>query len=325
MEETMQSKPDQNNDSWGMVLSQRSWQQAKDWLTWTNLNQREKWEKAGLVIWDADVQQVTRLSGGQSLGLLESLRNSTEWRQQGCVVGEPAWRISLDDSESTGESVLVNEIALSPDRSQALYDYLVREEEALLQMQAKEEEKEALILARLYDIILSFGEKHTVNDENLSWAENKRTMRSLWESRELPEQLTRKENKILAEVLEDVWAELEQADKKRQERGIQIRKNLLSHQFFWKRIESLWLCLRANERLHILQLLQDVDWDQETMDEIKQLIENAQFFDIMAKERGAAPNPEKLTSEELDLLLDLPDDALWNELLDLYKQSHRQA
>ena len=75
----MQSKPDQI-ESWGMVLNQRPWRQAEDWPSWANFKQREKWGKAGLIIWDAGVQQVARLSGGQSLSLLESLHNSIERR-----------------------------------------------------------------------------------------------------------------------------------------------------------------------------------------------------------------------------------------------------
>jgi len=135
---------------------------CKDWQAWTNLNQRERWEKAGLIIWDADAQQITRLSDGQSLGLLECLRGSWEWRQQGRVVGTPAWRISVDDPESKGEPVLTKETLLRPDRTQVLYVFLVQEEETLLQIQAVEEEEKAHILAgRGYDIIPSLGGRYT--------------------------------------------------------------------------------------------------------------------------------------------------------------------
>jgi len=82
----------------------------------------------------------------------------------------------------------------------------------------------------------------------------------------------------------------------------------------------LWLYLKANERLHILQRLQDTDWNQSVVTEIKQIIENAQFFEPITAKTGSTQGVDKMTSDELDLIFDLDDNDLRNELLALYEQ-----
>jgi hypothetical protein len=57
------------------------------------------------------------------------------------------------------------------------------------------------------------------------------------------------------------------------------------------------------------------------MMEIRQIVENAQFFETITAKTGVTQDIDKLTGDELELLLDLDDDDLWNELLALYKQN----
>jgi hypothetical protein len=56
------------------------------------------------------------------------------------------------------------------------------------------------------------------------------------------------------------------------------------------------------------------------MTEIRQIVENAQFFETITAKIGSTEDIDKITGDELDLLLDLHDDDLWNELLALYEQ-----
>jgi hypothetical protein len=48
------------------------------------------------------------------------------------------------------------------------------------------------------------------------------------------------------------------------------------------------------------------------------MIENAQFFASLSEKTGAVEEPQKVTAEELHLIVDLPDEALWDELMELY-------
>jgi hypothetical protein len=310
------------NQSWGIHLNWQEWSTTRDWPAWANPYQREKWKERGLIIWQNEARQVTRLKGQHALSLLDHLRSASEWKEQGYVVGQPAWQLSLDNPDDKGELVLSDTINLSPQQTQVLFDFLVREEERLQQMKAAEEEVRTRALSRVYDMLFEWAErgKHTVYNETLSWEENKKIMRSRWESGNFPDKLTLTEQRLWSEVLEELRAEHERKNRKAQERARRIRKNLLSHHFFWERVKPLWPYLKANERLHILQRLQDTDWNQSIVSEIKQIIENAQFFEAITAKIGSTPDIDKMTSNELDLLFDLDDNDLRNELLALYER-----
>jgi hypothetical protein len=59
-------------------------------------------------------------------------------------------------------------------------------------------------------------------------------------------------------------------------------------------------------------------WDDRTLAEVRQIIENAQFFAGLSEKTGAVEEPQKVTGEELRLIVDLPDETLWDELMELY-------
>lgn len=235
-------------------------------------------------------------------------------------MGEPAWLLSLDKPGDKGQPTLTNKIALDPQQTAALRELLEKEEGALEKMAEEEEEDERRALHKAYDLIFEWSEqgKHTIYDESLSWEENKRVMRQRYESGELPKELTRTEDRLYGEVLTELNEEYYREEQKRQERARTMRKNLLNHHFFWERLKALWPNLRPDERLHILQLLQDKEWDERTLVEVRQIIESAQFFAGLAEKVGIAEGPYRLTLEELDLLLDIPDKSLWKEMVALY-------
>lgn len=194
----MQTGTDSQSEEWGVRLNRTAWTPAKDWPDWMNPHQREQWRKKGLNVWDQETQTVARLRGRHALAIMAQLRDSDEWEQQGCVIGEPAWRLSLDNPDDKGEPVLVDQIVLDPEQATALFDTLVQEEGVLQKMTEEEEAEEGRVLAQVYDILLRAGErgKHTVYDESLSREENKRIMRERWESEEFPEKLTGTERKL---------------------------------------------------------------------------------------------------------------------------------
>ncbi len=273
-----------SKETWGVFLNQRLWSHATEYPAWAKPGQQEKWRKQGVVLWCEATQTITHLNGRHALALLEQLHNSNEWKEQGCVVGEPAWLLPLDSPDSKGEPVLTNQMTLTSAQTAMLLDLLVGEEATLKQMALQEEENEKRILARVYSLILESADQRepTIYDENLPWHDNKRIMRERWESREWPKTLTSIESRLFEEMWREISAERQQAQLKRQERAIRIKKNLLKHRFFWDRITPLWLQLRANERLHILQMLQDVEWDHNVLLEIRQIVENAQFFEALS-------------------------------------------
>jgi hypothetical protein len=94
-----------------------------------------------------------------------------------------------------------------------------------------------------------------------------------------PRQDTETDKKLLYEIMADIDAELDQESQVKQEQAPRMKKNLLSHHFFWERVKPLWSHLKTNERFHILKLLRDTEWNQQTIAEIKQIEENAQFLE----------------------------------------------
>ena len=116
----MQTGTDSQSGEWGMRLNGSAWASAEDWPDWANPHQREKWREKGLIVWDQETQTVARLRSRHARAILSQLRDSDEWEQQGCVAGEPAWRLSLDNPDDKGEPVLANQIVLDPEQTAAL-------------------------------------------------------------------------------------------------------------------------------------------------------------------------------------------------------------
>lgn len=311
-----------NSASLGIYLNLHPGPKARDWPAWTNHRQQEKWGKEGLILWDTEAQLVTRISTQQAISLLNHWRNSTKWQEHGFTVGEPVWQLSLNNPEEKARQVLQDPLDLSPQQAQALFDYLRQHEEQLKQMAAAEEQARNHALNQVYDRLIELAErgKHTIYDETLSWEENKKRMRTRWESGDFPVHLTFTEQRLCAQVWEEIRAERECEERKKQERIRRVKSNLQLHHFFWERIKTMWPYLKAGERLHILQLLGGREWNQQVTSEIKKIVANAQFFETVAARMGTTPDVERMTRDELDLLFDLKDDALFNELIDLYRQ-----
>jgi hypothetical protein len=188
------------------------------------------------------------------------------------------------------------------------------------------QQQEQKVLAKVYRILLEDGERdrYTIYDPDLRWWENREIIRkryeedgylSLWS-----EELTFTERRMLGGIVNDEVMKAEREGKTRRDKNNRVRKNLEQHRFFWKRLKGMWEYLMPDERLHILRRLQDIERGNDTISEIKQIIENAQWFAIAEKQFDAEieQNEMRITSDELDILLELEDD-LWDELMTLYK------
>jgi hypothetical protein len=130
--------------------------------------QREKWEEQGVVIWDHEAQEITRLTATQALRILDQLRTRTDWKQQGVIVGEPATRISLDNPGEKPQKVLVNQIRLDATQVQGLLDLLQNNEEILQQMSEAEEKESRRRLSAVYDILLKCARRRDEKEQKES-------------------------------------------------------------------------------------------------------------------------------------------------------------
>lgn len=137
---------------WGARINER-WG-AKDYPSWANKHQQEKWCETGLLLWDNTTHQVTRLTASQAFSVLEHLRTHEEWKEEGANFGEPATRISLDDPEHKGEPVLLNQISLTAAQVQELFKLLQRDEMILQKMKAEEEQEISKQLYQAYRHLL---------------------------------------------------------------------------------------------------------------------------------------------------------------------------
>lgn len=164
------NRPDEG--TWDLRLNRGNWTSVQDWPMWANRHHQEKWKGHGLIIWDNEIQEVTKLSGQQAIALLNHQRRNSEWIENGLVIGEPAWRLSLDEPKRQGEPVLTDKITLSPSQAQILYDLLLLEEDTLLEMKAAEEEKETHTLARVYRLLLAAAARKKQSSPETSPAED---------------------------------------------------------------------------------------------------------------------------------------------------------
>jgi len=144
---------------WGVYLRDKVWASAKNWPDWAKPHQRDKWREKGLIVWDRETQTVARLRGRDALDILAQLRGSDEWNQDGYVVGEPVWRLSLNNPPDRGKPWLANQIVLDPEQTRALFDTLVQGESVLQKMAKEEEAEERRALRKVYDLLARAGSR----------------------------------------------------------------------------------------------------------------------------------------------------------------------
>jgi len=85
-----------NWGTWGIHINGWSNQSGTpNFPEWAKPFQKNKWQERGVVIWDEQTQQITRCQAGQMLKVLQDLKAIDAWKQDGYVVGVPAYRIVL--------------------------------------------------------------------------------------------------------------------------------------------------------------------------------------------------------------------------------------
>ena len=144
-------KPEKNA-LWGARIHKR-WG-AKDYPSWANRRQQEKWREKGLMLWDEAAPQVTRLTAVQAVSVLEHLRTHEEWKETGITLGEPATELSLNNPKQKPKAVLMDKIHLTVAQTQELFVLLQNEEMALREMKEQEEQDGQRRLNKVYRILL---------------------------------------------------------------------------------------------------------------------------------------------------------------------------
>jgi hypothetical protein len=144
----------QEEPSWGIRINRRGVYRAKDCPRWANPLQREKWGKRGIILWDYESHQVTRLSATQALKVLNYLCSNDDWKHQGVIVGESATRLSIDDPTQEPEQVLVDQMELVPTQVQELFDLLQNNESMLKELSEQEHKERGEALRQVYNTLL---------------------------------------------------------------------------------------------------------------------------------------------------------------------------
>ena len=150
--------------SWGARVNTRWRQGARDWPSWDNRAQRERWADQGLLLWDDHTEQITRLTATQALALLADLRTTDDWEQHGLEVGEPATTLFLDDPERRPEPSLINAMTLSQGQLQEVRELLERYESELQQLSDAEEQERRRTLGKVYRFLLDLASQKEKQD-----------------------------------------------------------------------------------------------------------------------------------------------------------------
>lgn len=152
--------PNSNEEkSWGLHLNTRWAHHVKSFPAWLRKSQQKSWAEKGLVVWDETAGSVTHLTGNQVLQIYQQLQSSTDWLQEGFLIGEPAYHIPLDQGKSAeGRWVLTNTTQLAAEQAQKVFDF-IRENLGEFEKIAEEEKEErSRVLAQVYSFLLRDAE-----------------------------------------------------------------------------------------------------------------------------------------------------------------------
>lgn len=169
----METRDEQGRTSWGIRVNTSRWGNPTDWPTWATSRQREKWNKQGLVLWDHRTQQITGLSADDALQLLNHLRMTEDWREQGLTIGEPATKLFPNEPDRQPEPSFLNNMNLSPDQLQEVFARLERRESDLQVLRDDETEDRKRRLSRVYTILLDLAALHERENESSATEEGK--------------------------------------------------------------------------------------------------------------------------------------------------------
>jgi hypothetical protein len=163
----MNTQDEHNETNWGARVNASTTYQAKDCPSWATRPQRDKWNDRGLILWDHETQQITRLWASQALELLDYLRANDSWREKGVEVGEPAIALSIDHPDQEPKQVLADKIQLDPDQLCELLKLLETREQTLHQMKDDDEQERSRRLWQVYALLLGLAREKRGEDTNV--------------------------------------------------------------------------------------------------------------------------------------------------------------
>jgi hypothetical protein len=160
----IEKKLEAEEKTWGIHLNETRFSQVYQCPEWAKPLEKENWQFRGVVVWDKTIPRITRLWAGQSLHLLKMFQSTDEWKTLGVDVGIPAMQIYLDNPRKKKKAeeeqhpenkwVLSDEIHLSPDRTQLLYEFISNHEKILIQIDKDDEREKGKALESAYRLLL---------------------------------------------------------------------------------------------------------------------------------------------------------------------------
>ena len=174
-----------NWGTWGIHVNVWSNQSGTpNFPEWAKPFQETNWQERGVVIWDEKTQQITRCYAEQMLKVLQDLKATDVWKQDGYAVGVLAYRIVLPSGrqkkkkepeqskskEKTSEGwVLTETINLTPDQTALLFDFLEKSVSTIERLAEIERTEARERLGKAYKMILEWGrerrERQAANGE----------------------------------------------------------------------------------------------------------------------------------------------------------------
>lgn len=132
--------------------------------SWLTQIQQQDWQQRGVVLWHADLRIVAHLYASYVLELLEHLQGNDIWKTEGLVIGAPAFQLSSNSANTPstkvgGELVLKNQIKLTPDQAQTLFEFLSAQEGSLKRISVYDKENAKQALNKVFRLIAAYGRK----------------------------------------------------------------------------------------------------------------------------------------------------------------------
>jgi len=165
---------------WGFHLNQTLYSSScPAYPKWASSWEQQNWNKLGVVVWDARINRVTYLHGSQAVSILEQLRQSESWKEQGVLVGEVAYQITIPSTRKSKRKTedqleekpshedgwcLTHTIQLMPDQAQEFVSFLAQHETNLEKVIQAETAERRRILGQAYSLILSWRDEREKGD-----------------------------------------------------------------------------------------------------------------------------------------------------------------
>jgi len=149
---------------------------------WAKSLEQQNWHTLGVVVWDARVNRITHLHGNQALQILEQSRQSESWKNEGLLVGEVAYHITIPSNKKSKSNIadqpeskpsqedgwcLTHTIQLAPDQTQQFVSFLEQHEANLKKVIEAETAERGRILAQVYSLILSWGDERKKDSDSI--------------------------------------------------------------------------------------------------------------------------------------------------------------